>query len=96
MRRFFSRRSNLFSSSPTNGSSSQQFVGNSPRSVFAAEEECNGDQYDTPFEFWNPDFASDPAEWERAFTLDWEELKKSMAKPVKGKKFYTFKKSTLF
>lgn len=83
MRRFFGRLNNL-SSSPTNGSpQQQQFVGNSPRNVFAAEEELNEDQYNMAFEFWNPDFASDPAEWERAFNVEWDELKKSLARPVK-------------
>lgn len=65
MRRFFTRQLNNLSGSASNGS--QQFVGNSPRNVFA-EEEANGEQfYETPFEFWNPEFASDPVEWERVF-----------------------------
>jgi hypothetical protein len=79
MRRFFNRLNN-FSPSPTN---SQQFVGTSPRNVFASEEEYNGDQYDTPFDFWNPEFASDPAEWERSFKMELDELKRALTRPVK-------------
>lgn len=83
MRRFISRLNNR-SAGSSNGP--QSFVGNSPRSVFA-EEESSGEQcYDTPFEFWNPDFASNPAEWEGVFKSEWEELQKAMQRPVKALK----------
>lgn len=70
MRRFLTRQLNNLSGTSSNDSS-PQFVGNSPRNVFA-EEEANGEQfYETPFEFWNPEFASDPVQWESAFKSEW-------------------------
>lgn len=99
MRRFFQWNFMGSSGDSQGTSASSTTASNPPTSTTGANEQDPQlpDEFSQlPFQEWNPDFASDPTEWERNFEAEWEVLRKQLHKPCRDVKTVSLTSSVCF